>query len=1133
MKYPKFLKTSPEGKDLFQGKSQDKIAEILEEVIENQSFENHVIGLEGEWGSGKSNTIDILKGKFSQKDKPYHFFTYDTWGHQEDLTRRSFLEELLNELLGKKLLVNEDKKWENLEAELLAKKSTKHTNKFPQIKRFWVLFTASFLLFSILSTITNDLIETGYIDSSTFWIYILKYLPSAIFLFFAFRDFWLEFKKLKPEHVGQDKNYKLTDWEKIGYLTFWFNGKDITSKEIENIIEEEPSVKKFKEYFQQIVDDLDTSKIGGLVLIFDNMDRLSSFEKVMSLWSSIHTFFAECKYSTIWVLIPYDRVHLANFFDRKTPEKGRLIAHEFISKTFSTTFRISPPVISDWKGFFTEKLRIAFSEDFFQTDKGVNEKYYAETIFDYSHPKSVNPRQVISYINSIVGLHKQWNSLIPIRYLALFSIKKHEILDNPIDTISNRSYLGNLSGLFLEDEKLEQYMSALVFNVNLDIANEVLLKPEIEQVLLNADLEKLTEIKKHPQFLSYFDKVFKERVSPDSIILENISKVLVSCKDVLNEPVYHNYWRRINNELETKILNKKQYHEEFSDIHKLSLTNSKFPNGKPKIILKKLVESAKESVYQDDSKNVESNYYDFVKSIEVFLEEKNIEIPIQEIIEFSYTNGKNYISIIKKAKDKIAKYKILVTEKEICNYLIENDFGLTLVDDDSKQRHLLEIILEVNNVSKLKQVKNHIESKLEIVTYDQTKEISNLILANRIIGSKDKKPLKKRLPFEIARDHFTNEIPSKDDIYYYDLLATLIAYQPQKKYQGSEFLKVIEKEQEVDVKKLSSIIENYITYGDLLKYCVKEDEYYELILDVTKDLTNNSYGISRLLASWVFKNWDEIQSTVFDGEYDNFMKRFDGWKKFFSDDINTNNIVEMVDLALFTEITTEERQKYQSLQFICDLAITKFENFTVDQWILIFDQKSKEEKFFKHLYAMEKISNRILKSNDFNLAYENHMYKIISGEVENFDSEFWKELVINERLNLNSLKRIFNAILDKLLHFDHSIKIEELLFFKEGLLNYCSNFWKYSSEVQRQILIPLLKDKEGFENFVIGNEGDIIRIINASDEYIHDIKEAIKENLDTDIEDLRDSAKYIIDNTKIGELIKSDVKKESDKGDEK
>ncbi|WP_187269480.1 P-loop NTPase fold protein [Flagellimonas hymeniacidonis] len=1131
MKYPIFLKTSPEGEDLFKGKSQEKIAGIIEEVIENQSFENHVIGLEGQWGSGKSNTIDILKRKFDTKEKPYHFFTYDTWGHQEDLTRRSFLEEILHELLSKKLLVNVDKKWENLEAQLLAKKSTKHTSKFPQIKRFWVLFTTSFLLFTILSTVIDDLVQASYISSSSFWIFLLKYLPPAIFLFFAFRDFWIEFRQMKPEDVGFDKNYDLSGWEKIGFLTFWFSGKDVTSREVENIIEEEPSVKKFKEYFQQIVGDLDTSKISGLVLIFDNMDRLSSFEKVMSLWSSIHTFFAECKYSKVWVLIPYDRTHLANFFDRQSPEKGRLIAHEFISKTFSTSFRISPPVISDWKGFFREKMSIAFGKDFFKNKKVVDEAYFIETIFDYSYPKSVNPRQIISYINSIVGLYKQWNNSIPIRYLALFTIKKHKILDSPIETISNRSYLGNLSGLFLEDNKLEQYMSALVFNVNLEKANEVLLKPEIEQIMVNANLDGLTEIKKHPQFLSYFDMVIKERVNSDSIILENISNVLVSCKDILNTSVYHNYWRRINNELDIKITNRKQYHEEFSNIHKLSLTESKFPNGKPKTILKQLIESCKKSVYQDDSKKVTSDYYTFLSSIQEFLQNEKIEIGITEIVPYCTADGNNYVKIIEEARENIAEYKILVTEKDICNYLIENDYGLTEVEKDSSQRYLLEIILEVNKASKLSMFKKHIETELDKVTYDQSEALGNLIIANRILMSDDKKPLKKKLSFETARGHFINEEPDEEAEYFYDLIATLIAYQTNKKYEGEEFIEILQKEREIDLIRLSSIIEYYISYGDLLKMCIHGDDYYELIADVAKHITNKSYGTSRLLASWVFKNWDDIQSTIFDGEFENFMRRFDRWEKHFSDDINVDNVVDSVDLALFTEIDIKEQQQYKSLKFVCDLTVKRFENFSTTEWASIFDKKNKEEKFFKHLYVKGKISNRILKSSDFNTAYENHMYKIISGEVENYDSSFWKELVIKERLNVNSLKRIFNVILDKLLHFDHSIKIKELLFFKEGLLNYCSNFWKYSSEVQRQILIPLLKNKKGFENFIIGNEDKIIRVFKASDEYIHDIKEAMKENLDTDIEAHNNSAKYIINNTKIGNLIKSDKKKESNEDD--
>ena len=67
----------------------------------------HIIGVEGSWGSGKSNMIRILKENYLSDS--HYFFEYDAWGHQEDLQRRSFLETLTNCLVDKKILTGTSK----------------------------------------------------------------------------------------------------------------------------------------------------------------------------------------------------------------------------------------------------------------------------------------------------------------------------------------------------------------------------------------------------------------------------------------------------------------------------------------------------------------------------------------------------------------------------------------------------------------------------------------------------------------------------------------------------------------------------------------------------------------------------------------------------------------------------------------------------------------------------------------------------------------------------------------------------------------------------------------------------------------------------------------------------------------
>jgi predicted KAP-like P-loop ATPase len=109
IKYPRFIEDRPEGRDDYESKSQIKIANnIIQFLNENEHSRRRVIGIEGEWGSGKSNVIEILKKQLLEK---YYFYIFDAWGHQEDLTRRSILEGLLVKLIKDEQLVGDKKKW--------------------------------------------------------------------------------------------------------------------------------------------------------------------------------------------------------------------------------------------------------------------------------------------------------------------------------------------------------------------------------------------------------------------------------------------------------------------------------------------------------------------------------------------------------------------------------------------------------------------------------------------------------------------------------------------------------------------------------------------------------------------------------------------------------------------------------------------------------------------------------------------------------------------------------------------------------------------------------------------------------------------------------------------------------------
>lgn len=104
--YPQYISNHPKGEDLFEGKSQERLASAIAAHIEESdscktTTMSRLIGLEGKWGSGKSNALQILENKLKGA---YTFFTFDAWGNQEDLQRRSILELLTKHLIVEKKL---------------------------------------------------------------------------------------------------------------------------------------------------------------------------------------------------------------------------------------------------------------------------------------------------------------------------------------------------------------------------------------------------------------------------------------------------------------------------------------------------------------------------------------------------------------------------------------------------------------------------------------------------------------------------------------------------------------------------------------------------------------------------------------------------------------------------------------------------------------------------------------------------------------------------------------------------------------------------------------------------------------------------------------------------------------------
>ena len=477
--YPKFLSNQAIGEDLFLGHSQEKTADVIINDIKNSEF--GIIGIDGGWGSGKTNLVKIIKKKLSVNK--FSFFIYDVWGHQEDEQRRSILEELTQFISSNKLV--DEKKWDKKLKKLLAKTKETNTQKKPILSLGIIISLVSLLLIPFLKSVGDNITSS--------WKYLVYLSPFLILLFSYLYFFFKFFKDENPYIKAGNELFKLYQKDKIEVTTY------------ETISEEEPSVKKFREWMNDINSDLKENK---LVLVFDNFDRLPK-DKILQLWSSIHVFFSENKYENIKVIIPFDREHIRNaFIDLNSKEEkeefGNSYSEDYINKTFDVVYRVAPPILTDWKGFFEEKWKQCFGEDY-----NVNEFTRTRQVYELLNNK-ITPREIIVLINEIATLKVLHNFIIPANYLALFVINKPIILKNPIPEITNPTYLKGLEFIYKNDENLPKYITSIVYQLEPENSLEIIYSEKLKDALLNKKVDELKEISEAKFFTEILEGVYPE-----------------------------------------------------------------------------------------------------------------------------------------------------------------------------------------------------------------------------------------------------------------------------------------------------------------------------------------------------------------------------------------------------------------------------------------------------------------------------------------------------------------------------------------------------------------------------------------------------------------------------------------------
>lgn len=509
----KFIPNKPIGEDLLEGKSQERVANAIMNHIKDVDVQKEaegaeglprIIGVEGAWGAGKSNMLKQLEDKL--KDN-YFFFTYDAWGNQEDLQRRSILELLTDKLIKEKKLVKDTKisvlstdldeeptmikcSWERRLFTLVSRKSATHNVTIPRIEDSTKWFALSLLCAGLVAAIVGSI---TFVDCA-----ILNFLILLLFSASPIIGFCILRRNKYKQQLNGENGVKGWAWKEMWKMYQTEGTKDTTTYTISEL---EPSVSEFREWMTDLSESL--AEDARLIIVFDNMDRLPR-EKVRQLWSSIHTFFADKGYNKVWCIIPFDRKHLSNAFADEPEDNHEKLTNYFIEKTFPVVYRIPDPIITDYKGVFKTLFVEAFGE---REEQQVINRYYR-----LKNPMP-NMREMISFINKCVALEHIWCDEIRLTSIAIFVLSSDIIFDKnktPETVILNGEYMDDFYGEAETDEALPVEISALVYGVKKEEAAQLPLKSLINKAMLN-------------ETSSGFDKYAKEQKTFFSILEDEIA----------------------------------------------------------------------------------------------------------------------------------------------------------------------------------------------------------------------------------------------------------------------------------------------------------------------------------------------------------------------------------------------------------------------------------------------------------------------------------------------------------------------------------------------------------------------------------------------------------------------------------
>lgn len=499
-----YCKDVPAGEDLYEGQPQERLADSIFKFIKSEdSSDAKIIGLEGGWGTGKSNVIKIIEKKI--KDS-FDVFTFNVWGHQGDDLLYIFAEELNEYLFAR---ISNKKKKEKL-ASKFNKLSQNHIHKDTRstasISIIGLIIIAIFWGGNALNSIYGNFPED---TKEKIWPMIMNWGPLiGLLLAVVIVCCIVSWKK---KYKGQAIKYSLCDI----LLEYQGNKKETYTEEV--IRQKKITSKEFRSYIEYIDKEIYGDSLNmrkKIILVFDNFDRLPD-EEIRELWGMIHVYFSgdseQFTYKNIKVILPFDRKHIENAFANGNND-GDNFATDYINKTFDFCFHVAPPILSNWRKYFITKWKESNNgEPCEEIDKELEvSMQIIDACFTY---EEINPRLLLQIINEVQSIIYCNSVEIPYRYIVFYIVSKMKRKGDIVNLLlyyndEEKSFYNRVRSL-LEDDDYLKYMTMLIYQLQNDDSSTVVLERKLKESILNNNHDEFFAITNSYVFSQIANKVVR------------------------------------------------------------------------------------------------------------------------------------------------------------------------------------------------------------------------------------------------------------------------------------------------------------------------------------------------------------------------------------------------------------------------------------------------------------------------------------------------------------------------------------------------------------------------------------------------------------------------------------------------